>query len=128
MGTRFIATHQCQAHLDYKNAIIRAEESDIVKTERVTGVPLSVIRTPHVEKVGLTVGPLSRFLFRYRKSRHFLRFLYNLKSVISMKKSNLKGLSTKDYYQAGKSVSGISEIEDAGTIIEKMKTAFNTLG
>jgi len=44
-----------------------------------------------------------------------------------MKKSNLKGLSTKDYYQAGKSVSGISEIEDAGAIVEKLKTAFNTL-
>lgn len=125
MGTRFIATHQCKAHQDYKEAIIQAQESDIVKTERVTGVPLSVIKTPHVEKVGLKVGPISRFLFRYRKSRHFLRFLYNLKSVISMKKSNLRGLSTKDYYQAGKSVSGIHQIEDAGAIVEKMRDAFN---
>lgn len=46
MGTRFIATHQCQAHQDYKEAILKARESDIVLTERVTGVPLSVIRTP----------------------------------------------------------------------------------
>lgn len=127
MGTRFIATHQCKAHQDYKDAIIQAQESDIVKTERVTGVPLSVIRTPHVEKVGLKVGPLSRFLFQYRKSRHFLRFLYNLKSVVSMKKSNLRGLSTKDYYQAGKSVAGIHQIEDAGAIVERMGSVFNKI-
>lgn len=42
-----------------------------------------------------------------------------------MKKSNLRGLTTKDYYQAGKSVSGINKIEDVGTIIEKMRAVFN---
>jgi len=124
MGTRFIATHQCQAHQDYKEAILRARESDIVLTERVTGVPLSVIRTPHVEKVGLKVGPIARFFFRFRKSRHWVRFLFNLKSVVSMKKSNLKGLSTKDYYQAGKSVEGIVAIEDAGVIVKRFGEVF----
>lgn len=118
MGTRFIATQECQAHIDYKNAIIDASESDIVLTERVTGVPLSVIRTPHVDQVGLKVGPLARFFFQFRKTRHWVRFLFNLKSVRSMKKSNLKGLSTKDYYQAGKSVSGITTIESVKDIIQ----------
>lgn len=127
MGTRFIATHECQAHQDYKDAILNAEESDIVLTERVTGVPLAVIRTPHVEKVGLKVGPIARFLFRFRKSRHWVRFLFNLKSVRSMKKSNLKGLSTKDYYQAGKSVAGIEKIESAREIIETFSLGLKDL-
>src|ERR1700730_1323980 len=39
LGTRFIATNECGAHDDYKQAIVRASESDIVLTERVTGVP-----------------------------------------------------------------------------------------
>ena len=125
MGTRFIATYQCKAHQDYKEAIINAQEKDIVLTERVTGVPLSVIKTPHVEEVGLTVGKLAKFLFRFRKTRHWVRFLYNLNSVRSMKRSNLKGLSTKDYYQAGKSVSGISSIEDAGEIVRQMGEVFS---
>lgn len=127
MGTRFIATSQCQAHTDYKEAIIHAEEKDIVLTERVTGVPLSVIRTPHVDEVGLTVGPIAKFLFKYRKTRHWLRFLYNLNSVRSMKKSNLKGLTTKDYYQAGKSVAGIKSIEDAGEIVREFGRVFKSL-
>ncbi|MGH2668546.1 MAG: NAD(P)H-dependent flavin oxidoreductase, partial [bacterium] len=50
LGTRFIATTECAAHPDYKRAIIEADEDDIVLTERVTGVPLAVIRTPYVER------------------------------------------------------------------------------
>lgn len=124
MGTRFIATHECKAHDDYKNAILGAEESDIVLTERVTGVPLSVIRTPYVEKVGLKVGPIARFLFKFRKTREWLRFLYNAKAVMSMKRSNLKGLTTKDYYQAGKSVNGIESVESAGDVVRSFADAY----
>lgn len=127
MGTRFIATPECRAHQDYKDAIVHASEKDIVLTERVTGVPLSVIRTDYVEKVGLKVGPLSRFLFRFRKTRHWLRSLYNIRAVRSMKRSNLKGLTTKDYYQAGKSVAGISSIESVQTILRDFLKVFQAL-
>ncbi len=123
MGTRFIATHQCHAHQDYKDAIVQASEKDIVLTERVTGVPLSVIRTAQVDSVGLQVGPLAKFFFRFRKTRHWVRFLFNLNSVRNMKRSNLKGLSTKDYYQAGKSVAGISSVMDAQQVVREFAEA-----
>jgi nitronate monooxygenase len=119
MGTRFIATSDCNSHSDYKEAILKAEEEDIVKTERITGVPLSVIRTPYVDKVGLKVGPISKLLFKYRRTRHWIRFLYNLRAVAAMKKTALKGVSTKDYYQAGKSVHGIERIESVKAIVER---------
>jgi nitronate monooxygenase len=119
MGTRFIATSDCNSHSDYKEAILKAEEEDIVKTERITGVPLSVIRTPYVDKVGLKVGPISKLLFKYRRTRHWIRFLYNLRAVAAMKKTALKGVSTKDYYQAGKSVHGIERIESVRSIVER---------
>jgi nitronate monooxygenase len=90
-----------------------------VKTERITGVPLSVIRTPYVDKVGLKVGPISKLLFKYRRTRHWIRFLYNLRAVAAMKKTALKGVSTKDYYQAGKSVHGIERIESVKAIVER---------
>ncbi len=124
MGTRFIATNECAAHQDYKTAILNAEESDIVRTERVTGVPLAVIRTPYVERVGLTVGPLAKLLFKLRKTRHWIRMYYNIRALHSMKKTALKGLSTKDYWQAGKSVSGIERIEPARQIVEKLTNAW----
>src|SRR5204863_503006 len=60
LGTRFIATVECTAHPEYKSAIVAADEDDIVLTERVTGVPLAVIRTPYVERVGTRAGPIAR--------------------------------------------------------------------
>ncbi len=69
-GTRFIATAECTAHADYKNAILGAEEVDVVATERITGVPLSVIRTPFIERMGTKAGPLARLLLKGRKTKH----------------------------------------------------------
>lgn len=120
LGTRFVASIECTAPPEYKQAIVEAGEGDIVTTERVTGVPLSVIRTPYVAKVGTTVGPLSRFLFRYRRTRHLLRFLYNVRSVMAFKRSMHSGMSTKDYYQAGKSVSGIDRILSVEDIFSQL--------
>jgi nitronate monooxygenase len=57
MGTRFIATAECTAHADYKRAIVQAEADDIVLTERITGVPVAVIRTPYIEKAGVVLLP-----------------------------------------------------------------------
>lgn len=127
MGTRFIATNECKAHEDYKTAIIEAEEKDIVHTERVTGIPLAVINTPFVRSVGLKVDPLSKALFKFRSTKHWVRMLYNLRALWSMKRSALKGLSTKDYWQAGKSVHGIEKIEAADTIVRRFVSYFNSL-
>lgn len=125
IGTRFIATPQCNSHDDYKQAIVRSKSSDIVRTERVTGVPLSVIRTPYVERVGLKVGPLSRALFKNRRTRHWIRLYYNLRSLVSMKRSSLRGVSTKDYYQAGQGVDGIEHIESVKDIIARFITTYD---
>ncbi|MEO1087955.1 MAG: nitronate monooxygenase, partial [Acidobacteriota bacterium] len=43
MGTRFIATTECNSHDDYKQAVVDADEDDIVLTERLTGVPVVAI-------------------------------------------------------------------------------------
>lgn len=121
MGTRFIASKECSAHEDYKQAILRASEKDIVLTERVTGIPLAVIETPYVKKIGLKAGPLARFLLRHRKTKEWMRLFYNLRALFDMKRSVIKGLSTKDYWQAGKSVEGIESVESVAEIMKQFK-------
>jgi nitronate monooxygenase len=117
MGTRFIATAECRAHADYKQAIVDAGEEDIVLTERVTGVPLAVIKTPFVIRVGTQAGPLARWLLRHRRTKHWMRTFYALRSLWSLKRGALEGTSSKDYWQAGKSVAGIEKIEKAGDVV-----------
>src|SRR6478752_942531 len=47
LGTRFIASTECRAHPDYKRAIVDADATDIVLTERLTGVPVAVINNEY---------------------------------------------------------------------------------
>ena len=123
MGTRFIATTECSSREDYKRAIVDADESDITLTERITGVPLAVIRTPYVERIGTTIGPIARLLFRGRRTKHWMRTFYALRSLYKMKKDSVTGNGTGEYWQAGKSVAGITKIEPAGDIVRRFRQA-----
>jgi nitronate monooxygenase len=128
MGTRFIATTECTAPEEYKQAIFAAGEKDIVLTERLTGVPVSVIRTPYIERMGTKAGPLGRFLLRGRKTKHWMRMIYSLQSVWKLKRSVTGSFSYKDYLQAGKSVAGIHQVEPAGEIVRRFRRAAEGAG
>jgi len=123
LGTRFIATEECRAAPEYKQAIVDAGESDIVLTERVTGVPLSVIRTPYVDRVGTRAGPLARWMLQHRRTKHFMRTVYALRSAWALKRSLMDGGGSTDYWQAGKSVAGIDAILPAGQIVRDFAAA-----
>lgn len=122
LGTRFIATTECNAREDYKQAIVNAAEDDIVLTERVTGVPLAVIRTPYIERIGTRIGPVARALFKGRRTKHWMRAFYALRSLRRMKKDST-GSGTPEYWQAGKSVATIHAIEPAGVIVRRFADA-----
>jgi len=119
MGTRFIATDECRVHADYKRRIVEATENDIVLTERVTGVPLAVIRTPYVERVGTRAGPVARWMLRGRRTKYLMRTIYAMRYVWKLKRAVLDGGSSRDYWQAGKSVAGVGSIEPAGAIVRR---------
>lgn len=121
LGTRFIASKECSAHADYKTAIIRATAKDIVATDKISGVPVSVIKTPYIEKMGIHAGPLAKWLLKHPNFKHYMRIFYTLKSVFQLKKSNKHGSSYKDFFQAGKSVESIDEILSVQQIINRMR-------
>jgi nitronate monooxygenase len=123
LGTRFIATDECAVHETYRSAIVDAEEEDIVLTHRLSGVPCSVIRTPMIDRLGTEAGPVARWLLKNRKTRHWMRTLYTLKSIRGLKRSSREGLGNKDVYQAGKSVAGIHEVLPAAQIVHSFKDA-----
>ena len=123
MGTRFIATTECTAHEDYKQAIVQADEDDVVLTERITGVPVAVLRTPYIQKVGTKAGPIGRWMLKGRKTKHWMRMFYSLQSVWKLKRSSVRAFSYKDYLQAGKSVAGGERGERAGALVRRFRAA-----
>lgn len=123
LGTRFIATRECSAHEDYKQAILQAGEDDIVLSEKITGVPVSLIATPSIRRMGLHAGPLAKWLLRGHRSRHWMRTFYSLQSVWKLRRAALQGMGYRDIFQAGKSVEGITRIESAGDIVREYDAA-----
>jgi len=123
MGTRFIATPECRAHEEYKRAIVAAHAEDVVLTERLSGVPCAVIRTPYVERIGTKAGPIGRRLLKGRRTKHWMRTFYALRSLAQLKRASLEGASYRDIWQAGQSVDGVAAIEPAGEIVRRCAAA-----
>jgi nitronate monooxygenase len=117
MGTRFIATDECRASAPYKRAIVTAEEDDIVLTERLTGVPVAVINTPYVQRLGLRAGSLARRMLRGRRTKHLARSVYALRAAWTLKRTALDDAGSTEYWQAGRSVARIHEVVPAAQVV-----------
>lgn len=123
LGTRFIATPECSAHPDYKKAIVESTSKDIVLTERLTGVPVAVINNDYVRRLGTRAGPIARWMLRGRRTKHWMRTIYALRSLYRLKKDLYKEHGAEEYWQAGKSVDGIHGVEPAADIVRKFAEA-----
>jgi len=128
MGTRFIATPECLVHPSYRQAIVDAGEDDIVLTERLSGVPVSVIRNERIDALGTSAGCLAKRLLRGRRTRHWMRTFYALRSLRKLKQSSLKGLAYGDVFQAGRSVAGIDSVLSADSIVTVFARAAEAAG
>ena len=125
LGTRFIATPECNAHPDYKKAIIASTSQDIVLTERLTGVPVAVINNDYVRRLGTRAGPIARWMLRGRRTKHWMRTIYALRSLYQLKRDLYKGEGAEEYWQAGRSVDGIHGIEPVADILRKFAEALH---
>lgn len=121
MGTRFIASIECKENLAYKEAIVKSGEQDIVLTERVTGIPLSVIKTSYVERVGTKAGPFARWMLKHRYTKKLMRIWYGLTAMRQFKTISRGDGSSQSYWQAGKSVQHIDKIESVASIMQKFR-------
>jgi len=128
MGTRFIATTECRASDAYKRAIVDSVEADIVLTERLTGVPVSVINNDYIRRLGTKAGPIARWMLRGHRTKRWMRTIYALSSVRKLKSGLSKPDGAGEYWQAGKSVAGIHDIRPAGDIIHEFEAAWRAAG
>jgi nitronate monooxygenase len=126
MGTRFVASTECNTLEDYKKAIVNASEEDIVSTTRLTGVPVSVIKSEGFRKD-------NTWLFKKlleSRFKHKARMILNLSSLFRskyyLKKNNGKNSKKiQSLYSAGKSVHTIHKIESATSIMQHLGQSIN---
>ncbi|MBI5609930.1 MAG: nitronate monooxygenase [Deltaproteobacteria bacterium] len=128
MGTRFIATHECSAHSDYKQAIVAARGEDVVLTDKISGVPVAVIKTPFVEAVGLKANPVAARLLRHPRGKHYMRLYYSLITLFRLKRVHARGAGYQQYFLAGKSVDGIQKVESVADVVARFARAAQAAG
>jgi len=123
LGTRFIATKECSSSVIYKEAIVKANADDIVLSEKITGVPVSIINTGYIKSQGTKPGAIASWLLKHPKGKHWMRMIYTIRSAFQLKKSSYDEDAKKEFWQAGKSVAGIHKVESAADIVIRFKNA-----
>ena len=121
MGTRFIATSECSMPDGYKEAIVRSGEDDIDWTTKLTGIPVSVIKTPGYSREN---NWLIRKLLSGR-FKHRTRWLMNSISFRRWSKM-AKNTRSTDIWSAGKSVETIRSVESATTVMRSLGESMET--
>ncbi len=126
LGTRFIATNECTSSLVYKEAIVKADADDIVLSEKITGIPVSIINTGYIKEQGTKPGAIASWLLKHPKGKHWMRMFYTVRAAFQLRKSSYDEDAKKEFWQAGKSVAGVHKIESAGDIVARFKNALLT--
>ena len=121
MGTRFIATSECSMPDGYKEAIVRSGEDDIDWTTKLTGIPVSVIKTPGYSREN---NWLIRKLLSGR-FKHRTRWIMNAISFRRWSKMT-KNTQSSDIWSAGKSVETIRSVESATTVMRRLGESMKT--
>ena len=115
MGTRFLASSECSMPDGYKEAIVRSGEDDIDWTVKLTGIPVSVIKTPTYRREN---SWMIRKLLSGR-FKHRTRWMMNTISFRRWRNMS-KGSKSSEIWSAGKSVETIHSVESATTIMRRL--------
>lgn len=110
MGTRFVATEECQAHNHYKRALVDARAEDSVVMERSLGHVTRVLRSPFVEQI-------------WEQERQTPGDIETLLPMISGKRNAqaaLEGDLDHGWLNCGQSTGFVQDVQPAGVVLRKV--------
>lgn len=116
VGTIFIASNESPVSREYKEAVVRYGEKDIVMTTRLSGTPCTVINTPYVQKVGLEAGWLENIMKKNKKLKKFIKTILFIRGMKKLRDSAF-GFSYKDVWCAGPSLENVHAVRPMKSII-----------
>jgi nitronate monooxygenase len=106
MGTRFIATDECQASNEYKQMVVAATADDIVLTPYFTGIPAHFL-LPSIVQAGIDPEVLE-----------------HSKGEITFDEEETHKAAWKDIWSAGKGVDRIYSISSVATLVAKLQREY----
>jgi len=119
VGSPFIASEEASVSQEYKQACVDYGAKDIIMTERISGTPCTVIKTPYVEKIGTKNSWIESILNKNKKLKKWvkmIRFTIGMKAV-----TNAANKATyKTVWVAGPSIEFTKSILPVKDIVKKL--------
>lgn len=130
IGSPFIATKESGVSKEYKEACVNYGAQDIVLSDKISGTPCTVIKTPYVEKIGINQNFLESFLNTNKTVKKYAKMLTYYKGMKLVEKAAFSA-TYKTVWVAGPSIEFINKIEHVHEVVERLiseyKIAFEDL-
>ncbi|MBL4560165.1 MAG: nitronate monooxygenase [Labilibaculum sp.] len=119
VGTVFIATHESDVSQEYKQAIIQYASTDIVKSTKLTGSPLTVINTSYVQRIGTKANFLEWLVANSPILKKYAKLILAWQGMNKVKKSAFKA-SYQNVWCAGPSIDAVKSIRSVRDVISDL--------
>jgi enoyl-[acyl-carrier protein] reductase II len=117
LGTRFVAVHESNAHPNYQQALVEAQETDTVVVERAIGRPARVLKGKLAEQMLQVDVELER---EQATPDERLRRLLPLVLGTVNKRASLEGALDEGFVWAGQVVGLIHDVPTTKELIERI--------
>ena len=116
IGTVFIACEESDISLEYKDAMVKYGSKDIVRTNKLSGSPLTVINTPYVRQLGTKANFLEWVLNNNKFLKKYVKMLIAFRGMKAVEKAAF-GATYKTVWCAGPAIDHVNEILPMKTIL-----------
>lgn len=114
MGTRFIATHEARSVPGYKDSLLAAREDGTTVSRAYSGKTMRVLRNEYTDFFEANPATLRPFPLQLERS-------FNDGAMHLGADERASGVDpSRECYPAGQGVGGITELEDAGTLVRRI--------
>ena len=119
VGTIFLASEESTISKDYKDALVKYGEKDIVLTTKMSGSHLTVINTPYVQSLGTKASFLERLMHKNKWLKKYIKMVISLRGMRAIEKSTFKS-TYETVWCAGPSIEFIKSVRPLKEIMKDL--------
>ena len=124
VGTIFIACNEADISPEYKQAMVDYGEKDIVRTNKLSGSPLTVINTPYVQQLGTKANFLEWILNNNKTLKKYAKMIIAFRGMKAVEKAAF-GATYKTVWCAGPAIEHVKNIRSMGDIVKTLTNEYD---
>lgn len=126
VGTIFIACEEADISPEYKQAMVDYGEKDIVRTNKLSGSPLTVINTPYVQQLGTKANFLEWILNHNKTLKKYAKMLIAVRGMKAVEKAAFSA-TYKTVWCAGPAIEHVTRIRPMKEIVQGLSREYQAL-